>query len=102
MKISDMNQKAQMVTSYMNNVQNTQNNQGPKPEKADVPAGTDRVELSSNSRILQQVNKAVKAEDPQRAEHVKMIKEQVQNGTYDVDPEKVAQGMLKDLIKDMG
>ncbi len=102
MKISDMNQKAQMVTSYMNNVQNAQNNQGPRPEKAGASAGTDKVELSSGSRMLQRVNEAVKVEDPQRAERIRMIKEQVQNGTYEADPEKVAQGMLKDLIKDMG
>jgi negative regulator of flagellin synthesis FlgM len=47
------------------------------------------------------VNKAMNTPDPERAARIKFLKEQVQSGTYKIDTEKVAQSMLKDLLKDL-
>jgi flagellar biosynthesis anti-sigma factor FlgM len=61
----------------------------------------DRDKLSSGSRLLQKVNKAMNIPDPERAARIQFLKEQVQNGTYKVDAAKVAESMLRDLIKDL-
>ena len=61
----------------------------------------DRNKLSSGSRLLQKVNEAMNIPDPERAARIQLLKEQVQKGTYKVDADKVAQSMLKDLIKDL-
>ena len=61
----------------------------------------DKDKLSSGSRLLQKVNEAMNIPDPERAARIQFLKEQVQKGTYKVDADKVAQSMLKDLIKDL-
>jgi flagellar biosynthesis anti-sigma factor FlgM len=62
----------------------------------------DRDKLSLSSRLLQKVNETMNIPDPERAVRIQFLKEQVQKGTYKVDADKVAQSMLKDLIKDLG
>ncbi len=61
----------------------------------------DKDKLSSGSRLLQKVNAAMNIPDPERVATIQLLKEQVQKGTYKVDADKVAQSMLKDLIKDL-
>ena len=61
----------------------------------------DKDKLSSGSRLLQKVNEAMNIPDPERAARIQLLKEQVQKGTYKVDADKVAQSMLRDLIKDL-
>jgi anti-sigma28 factor (negative regulator of flagellin synthesis) len=56
---------------------------------------------NSASRLLQKVNEAMNIPDPERAARIQLLKEQVQKGTYKVDADKVAQSMLRDLIKDL-
>ncbi len=57
--------------------------------------------LFSGSRLLQKVNETMNIPDPERVARIQFLKEQVQKGTYKVDADKVAQSMLKDLIKDL-
>ena len=106
MKIDYSSQKAQM-DAYIKNttqVQNKQNQEGPDAalKTGQTPVRGDRVELSSGSRLLQKVNSIMKAEEPGRAEKINMLKEQIQNGTYEIKPEKIAESMLNDMIKDLG
>ncbi len=106
MKVSDLNQKVQLE-AYINKAQATQTQQQQQvqqqgSQEADKTKSMDRVQLSSQSRFIQKVNAALEAQDPERTARVDAIKEQVRQGTYQVDPEKVAQGMLTDLIKDLG
>jgi negative regulator of flagellin synthesis FlgM len=100
MKINDQQKLLELYAQ----TQATQNQQQNRAAEAgsQAPAQGDRVQISNGSKFLQKVNEAMKAEDPQRAERLQMIKEQVQNGTYEVDPEKVANAMMKDLLKDLG
>ncbi|HDN59384.1 MAG TPA: flagellar biosynthesis anti-sigma factor FlgM [Candidatus Marinimicrobia bacterium] len=57
--------------------------------------------LFSGSRLLQKVNETMNIPDPERVARIQFLKEQVQKGTYKVDADKVAESMLKDLIKDL-
>ena len=61
----------------------------------------DRDKLFSGSRLLQKVNETMNIPDPGRVARIQFLKEQVQKGTYKVDADKVAESMLKDLIKDL-
>ena len=61
----------------------------------------DREKLFSGSRLLQKVNETMNIPDPERVARIQFLKEQVQKGTYKVDADKVAESMLKDLIKDL-
>ncbi len=104
MKIGDQSQGLQ-IEKYLNtqavgDKQQLQQDVGKVNQSSAVK--TDTVELSSQSKLLNKVTDTMKAQEPQRAEKLQMIKEKVQNGTYQVDPEKVANAMLKDLIKDLG
>ena len=62
----------------------------------------DKVDISHGSKLLNKVNQTMKTEEPERAAKVQEIKEQVQNGNYKVEPDKIANAMLSDLIKDLG
>jgi flagellar biosynthesis anti-sigma factor FlgM len=107
MKLSDLNQKAQLET-YFSKVQTTQESQNQQhvQQKGNQNPGQsqplDRVELSSGSRFLQKVNEALKLADPERAKKVNFLKEQVQRGDYEADAVKIANGMMKDLLKELG
>ncbi len=110
MKIDYSSQKAQMDAYLKNTVQNNQQVQNQQNQQEATGKNgavqrtprSDRVELSAGSRLLQKVEGAMRAEDPGRTEKVNMIKEQIANGTYNVKPEKVAESMLNDMIKNMG
>ncbi len=104
MKIGDQNHGLQ-IEKYLNtqaigNKPENQHNANRADQKS--PVKTDTVELSSQSKLLNKVSDTMKTHEPQRAEKLQMIKEQVQNGTYKMDAGKVANAMLKDLIKDLG
>ncbi len=104
MKIGDQSQNLQ-IEKYLNTqgVNNQQNRQAENAQQQNASqVKTDTVHLSSRSRLLNKVQNTSSSQEPQRAERLQMIKEQVQNGTYKVDAEKVANAMLKDLIKDLG
>ena len=64
-------------------------------------SNSDRDKLFSGSRLLQKVNETMNIPDPERVARIQFLKEQVQKGTYKVDADKVAESMLKDLIKDL-
>ncbi len=99
MKIND---QQKLLEAYAQS-QTAQNNKQPQDvQSVQQEPATDRVEISNGSKFLIKVNEAMKADDPERATRMQMIKEQVQNGSYKVDPEKVANAMMKDLIKDLG
>jgi negative regulator of flagellin synthesis FlgM len=67
--------------------------------KADSSQGADQVEFSS---VLQDVNKAQagSAQSADRAERVAELKEQVANGSYQPDLNKVASSLLQFLMEE--
>ncbi len=104
MKIGDQTQNLQ-IEKYLNTqgVNNQQNRQAENAQQQNTTqVKTDTVQISSRSRLMNKVQNTAGSQEPQRTERLQMIKEQVQNGTYKVDAEKVANAMLKDLIKDLG
>jgi negative regulator of flagellin synthesis FlgM len=102
MKIQDVGQKAQII-QYVN--------QQAKPSLADKNQAAsangasfspvDRVELSTSSRLIQKIQEAAQAAPDVRAEKVAALKEQVDNGTYQVSSEDIAGKMLKNFLLEM-
>lgn len=61
----------------------------------------DKVRLFSGSRLMHKVSEAMNTPDPERVARIQSLKKRVQKGTYKVDADKVAESMLKELIKDL-
>lgn len=79
---------------------NNLNSMGVNPYKRNLEKNTaaaqktqsreDKVEISSKAKDLQQSNEVVKA----RQEKVQAIKTQLESGTYTIDPQAIAKGLL--------
>ena len=100
MKINDTQQK--LLEAYLNQAQAVQAQVQNQQNLQQQPQPADKVDLSSRSRLMQQINKAMSVEQSDRAEMVDALKQQVQEGTYKVDTGRVANKMMTDLLKDLG
>lgn len=106
MKINDTHQK--LLEAYLNQVHAVQGQQAQQVQhernasQQQATQSTDKVDLSSGSRLMQQVNKAMYVKEPERTAYVNALRDQIQQGTYQVNAEKVADKMMTDLIKDLG
>ncbi|HID98185.1 MAG TPA: flagellar biosynthesis anti-sigma factor FlgM [Thermodesulfobacteriaceae bacterium] len=58
-----------------------------------------QVELSSEARVIEKVREALKMSDHERTARVEALKKQIQQGTYKIDADKIADSMLVDLLK---
>jgi negative regulator of flagellin synthesis FlgM len=61
--------------------------------------GNDKVELSDKSREIQQAFEAAKKLPEIREEKVSEIKNQIETGSYPIEPEKIADSMLKESLE---
>ena len=98
MKLSNL--FPQIKTESGLQVKKTQATTSAKTEAVNPPAGTDRVELSANTVDVQKIKEALDATPSVRAEKVQALKEQIERGEYQVDPEGVAGKMLMSLLSD--
>ena len=71
-----------------------------EPSQSDSATGTDRVELSSNSIDVQKMHEILQQTPDVRTDRVQALKQQIEQGKYNVDPYKVADNMLKSLLQD--
>jgi len=101
MKVSDLNNKVQL-DAYLNQTQTVQNQQQNNVQASTQSNQSDKVELSAGSRLLQGVKSAMETQEPDRAERIQALKQQVEQGTYGVNFVQVANSMMTDLLKDLG
>ena len=90
------------IEAYVNQVQEKDKVEptSDQPEKQQVKADT--VELSDMGKRVQEANKQLENIPDIREDKVAQLKEQVENGTYEIDAEKVADKMLRDsLLNDL-
>lgn len=71
-----------------------------EPTQSEPATGKDRVELSSSSVDVQKIHEILQQTPDVRADRVRALKQQIENGEYNVDPYKVADHMLKSLLQD--
>jgi negative regulator of flagellin synthesis FlgM len=67
----------------------------PKADPQGVRSSSDTVEISSQARELARARQAVDAAPDVRADKVAQIKQRIEDGTYSVSPELLAQKLLE-------
>lgn len=90
------------IEAYVNQVQDNDKMDAAaeQPEKQQNKADT--VALSNAAKNIQEAQKQLEAIPDVRDDKVAQLKEQIENGTYEIDEEKIADKMLKDsLLNDL-
>ena len=86
------------VDAYVNQVHD-KNKAGPAEDKADkVSAKTDTVVISDAARRIQETRAQLDAIPDVREDKVAELRNQIQNGTYEVDAEKTAENLLREHL----
>ncbi len=86
------------INAYLNNVQDKgKANNGAQKTARDL-VKEDKVVLSPQAKEIQDAAKQIESIPDVREEKIAPIKKQVENGTYEIDGDKIAIRMLKDSI----
>ena len=86
------------IEAYVNQVQDKDkvDATSEQPEKQETKSDT--VVLSDTAKKIQETQTQLKAIPDVREDKVALLKEQIENGTYEIDEEKIADKMLKDAL----
>jgi len=86
------------IEAYVNQVQDKDkvDATSEQPEKQETKSDT--VVLSDTAKKIQEAQKQLEAIPDVREDKVAQLKEQIENGTYEIDEEKIADKMLKDSL----
>ncbi len=86
------------IEAYVNQVQDKDkvDATSEQPEKQETKSDT--VVLSDTAKKIQETQTQLKAIPDVREDKVAQLKEQIENGTYEIDEEKIADKMLKDAL----
>ncbi len=98
MKITDIKglEVEQVATKQAEKVSQAQGQQAPaKPSREE-----DVIQLSPQSRLMQRAGEIVYQTPEVRPEKVAGLKDPVQQGTYEVDSQKVANSMITGMIQE--
>lgn len=107
MKTIDSAQRS-MMDSYLAKISSQKtisklaNTSEPQKSQGSISRLQDRVEFSSGSRTLQRIHETPIVTEPERAQRIEEIRTRIQEGRYETDPEKIAIGMMRDLLKNLG
>lgn len=63
-----------------------------------IPAATDSVQLSKKSQEMDQLQRSVTEREQLRSQHLAQLQNQVQNNTYPIQPHKIADKMLQEML----
>lgn len=92
--------------NYINQTYTNQTNaaagQNSKSLKPAEDAQTDSINLSSRTRDLQKISKALETEPVDRQALVADIKLQVENGQYNINAEQVAEKIVGSFMNEFG
>jgi len=80
-----------------NKVEENNNNKNSNNVEAKSQSGTenDKVQLSSQAQELGKAVQSVQNTDEVRSEKVSELKQQIDNGEYDVNPRNIAEGIIQ-------
>lgn len=95
MKITNNFDPRMVAEAYLKRVQKIEKDEQGNVRKADQkPMRTDEIEISARARELQLYRVRLKEIPEVRAELVSAIKKQLERGTYQLDAEKIAEGIM--------
>lgn len=84
------------IEAYVNNVQDKKVAGSPKDKAANAGAKTDTVDISDAAKRVSTAREELDRIPDVREEKVAELKAQVENGTYKINSEEIAEKMLKD------
>jgi negative regulator of flagellin synthesis FlgM len=86
------------IDAYVNNINDKQNVEqtSDKPDK--TVTKTDTVAISDAAKEIQEVKKQLDEVPDVRADKVAELKAQIENGTYEIKSEEIAEKMLTDSL----
>jgi len=102
MKISDIHSKNNLLENVgqANSSQTSEKSQKAGTSETRMGAG-DRVEFSAQSREMQKIRDILEATPEVRAEKVAALKKQIEEGTYEVKSDALADKMLYETIMEL-
>jgi flagellar biosynthesis anti-sigma factor FlgM len=68
-----------------------------KTAKSKITKSSDKVEISGQGKKVADLMSAAEQLPAMREEKIKMIKEALKSGTYQIDPSEIAQKLLEEL-----
>jgi len=86
------------IEAYVNQVQDKDKAQATTEKTEKQPTKTDTVVLSDAAKRIQEAKKVLDEIPDIREDKVAQLKEQIENGTYEIDEQKIADKMLKDSL----
>lgn len=93
MKINDI--QGSGVTQLQNEQANAVES---RVNKTETTQSTDNIQLSQRARLMQKASKAIADTPDVRQERVDPLKEAVDQGSYPVEPQKVANSMIANML----
>jgi negative regulator of flagellin synthesis FlgM len=99
MKIQDVNNDGQNIRQITQGMKPPQSEKNPPASAAGSPdAGSDRVELSPQSRDMKKIHEILATTPEVRTEKVEPLKKAVAEGTYKVKAKDIADKMVQELV----
>jgi negative regulator of flagellin synthesis FlgM len=90
------------IDAYVNNINDKQKAENTSDKAENNVVKTDTVNISDAAKEIQEVRKELDNIPEVRAEKVEQLKNQIENGTYEIKSEEIAEKMLKDsLLNDL-
>jgi len=102
MKIQDVNNDGQSIRQITQGMKPPQSEKNPPASSVSSPdAGSDRVELSPQSRDMKKIHEILAATPEIRTEKVAALKKAITEGTYKVKAEDMADKMIQEFILEL-
>lgn len=90
------------IDAYINNISDKHKAENTSDKAEKNAAKTDTVHISDAAKEIQEVRKELDNIPDVRADKVEQLKNQIENGTYEIKSEEIAEKMLKDsLLNDL-
>ncbi len=90
------------IDAYVNKISDKQQAENISDKVEKNVAKTDTVNISDAAKEIQEVRKELDNIPDVRADKVEQLKNQIENGTYEIKSEEIAEKMLKDsLLNDL-
>jgi len=88
------------LKTYLREIRPIEKGESVKKAKQKAASETDRVEISVEAKGYQQVYRKVNAMSDVRTERVSEIQQRIERGEYQINPEKVAEKVVRSAILD--
>lgn len=90
------------IDAYVNNISDKQKAEKTSDKAEKNVAKTDTVNISDAAKEIQEVRRELDNIPDVRADKVEQLKNQIEDGTYEIKSEEIAEKMLKDsLLNDL-